>query len=114
MKSRLMGWVILIVGLVLAVKTAGNIVRLWKAGGRVSDNQNMLQTIEKENAQLKERLEAVKSEEFVEKEARDKLGYVKPGEELVIIPKAEQADRKSEEPKNEPNWVKWQRLYFGN
>ncbi len=42
--------------------------------------------LEQENTQLKNLIAYLKTESFKEKEARRKLGYKKPGEQVVAIP----------------------------
>lgn len=41
--------------------------------------------LENKNSSLKQVLDYMQSEQFVEKEARTKLNYKKPGEEVVVI-----------------------------
>jgi cell division protein FtsB len=114
-KKKVWAWLILIVGLVLAVKTGMNVYRLWKLGGRVEDVQKQVVAAEAENKELQAKLEYVKSEDFVEKEARDKLGYGKPGEEIVVIPEQDNTQYSvlNTQGVKMPNWRKWVRLYIG-
>lgn len=81
-------------------------------GGRATDHlRQQLKEEEKRNRFLKERLFYVNTPEFVEEEAREKLGLVKPGEHTVIVPSPPL-------PKNDfsladkPNWKKWLELFF--
>lgn len=43
-------------------------------------------TLERENVQIKNLIAYLKTESFREKEARRKLGYKKPGEQVVALP----------------------------
>lgn len=45
--------------------------------------------LEKERSGLEEKLSEAKTEEFIEKEARDKLGFSRDGEKTFIVPKGE-------------------------
>ncbi len=66
-----------------------------------------------ENQQLKTELSYVKSQEFIEEEARNKLFMVKPGESGVIVP---QDLIKKKEVKKEielSNWQQWINLFIG-
>lgn len=66
-----------------------------------------------ENQRLKVQFSYVKSEEFVESEARNKLFMVKPGESGVIVP---QDLIKKKEEKREielANWQLWINLFVG-
>jgi cell division protein FtsB len=117
-KSRLLGWVIIVVGIVLAVKTTQNLIRLWKVGDSLERSRQELQEAEKRNSELKARLVEVKSDGFAEEEARNKLGYVKPGEELLIIPPQDTGNTlpitRPQNQKNETNLQAWWRLYINH
>lgn len=75
-----------------------------------------LEKLEAKNAELKARLEYVKSDTFVEKEVRDKLGMAREGETVYILPEnlgqVQEADEAKSEDLKMPNWQKWWRLFF--
>ena len=48
-----------------------------------------IQILEKKNEELKAGVAESKSESYLEKEARERLGLKKPGEEIVVIKKIE-------------------------
>lgn len=66
----------------------------------------------KEDKFLTEKLQYVKSNEFVEKEAREKLGLVKEGEHIVIAPPPPQNTLKDGQKDAKENWKKWWELFF--
>ena len=74
--------------------------------------------LEEEQQALGKELEYALSDEFVEKEARDKLLMAKPGEVVVILPPYDEVTSSSdlvfdEDRKEElENWEKWVRLFF--
>src|SRR3989344_6078670 len=88
-KSKWGGWVLVGVLLVIMVRLGGNVWRLWKAGDRIKEAELGVRSQELENQELKKRLAEVQSPEFIEKEARDKLGLGKEGETIVVLPKTE-------------------------
>ncbi len=98
-------------GLLLAAKLSFNIYRIWRTGDRITQAQVELDKTKKEQAELKQRLAEVQTPEFVEKEAREKLGYGKDGEIIVIVPQIEPENREVEE--QQENWQKWWNLYIG-
>lgn len=65
----------------------------------------------KEQAFLSQKLYYAKTDAFVEEEARQKLGLVRPGEQIVVDQKIERVQFKSE-PIARPNWQKWWNLFF--
>jgi hypothetical protein len=105
---------VIVVGMVMAVKTSENVMRLWKAGKGVENTRIKVKEAEKENESLKKRLFEVRSDDFVEREARDKLGMGKEGEMILILPemnKLEASSAKDSEERQE-TWRKWWNLYF--
>lgn len=66
----------------------------------------------KEHLFLQERLRFVKSNTYVDEEARDKLGLVKPDEHMVLVPVNTTEASAVEQIDTRPNWEKWWRLFF--
>jgi cell division protein FtsB len=108
------GLLVLILGLVFVVRLGSNVVKLYKAGGRLSEEETKLVEVKKKNQELKERLAQVQTPQYMEKEAREKLGMGKEGEVVVIVPADEvsTANKVVSKQGNEPNWVRWRRLYL--
>lgn len=108
-------WAVVGVGVVVGIRQTLGIYRLWKAGERVKEAQAEVDLLGKENQKLGERLKEVNTPEFVEREARDKLGYGKEGETLIILPRQNDANPKPQisNPNDEANWKKWWKLYVG-
>jgi hypothetical protein len=73
--------------------------------------QEELKAKKQENAYLREKLIIAKTDEFVEEQARTRLGMVKEGEKIVADRKIEPQKPKIEVPEP-PNWKKWQNLFF--
>ncbi len=56
------------------------------------DLQRQLQSLEQQNTQLQDRIKALKSDpKAIEKEAREHLKYVRPGEVVYTLPASTQA-----------------------
>ena len=91
-----------------------SIYDLWRKQDLLVRSKIELEKQKEENQRLKSQLSTVRKEDFVEKEARNKLFLVKPGEQEVIIPKELLDASKSAKPKrdNTPNWKKWWDLFF--
>ena len=84
--------------------------------GRVSTLQGDIAELTKRKEELLEIKKLTESSEFVEREARDKLGMVREGEILVVLPQTEESSnpQATNLPDDSTNWQKWMRLYFGN
>ena len=76
---------IIIVGLII-YNLLSQILEALKSGERLSSEAESLYQLEAKNRELKKKLEEIKSSDFVERVARNKLGLGKPGETVVIIP----------------------------
>ena len=60
---------------------------------------------------LAQQLQYVKTTHFVEEEARNKLGMVKPGEHIIIAPPPP-TQKLTTQTLPDPNWKKWLKLFF--
>lgn len=108
-------WIVLVLGLALAIKLGFNVVALYKAGGRLTGEEAKLQVTKEKNTELKEKLAMVQTPEYMEREAREKLGMGFDGEVVVVIPD-EETEMKGITKTitgEEANWVKWRKLYLG-
>jgi cell division protein FtsB len=118
-KQKILSFLILVVGLVLIVNLSRQIVSSWRAGERIERAQRKVEEARQENRELKEELRYVQSDEFLEREARDKLHMVKEGEMIVVVPKEvveeelDRARREKEVPEEIPNWKLWKEAFFG-
>lgn len=116
-KKRIVRILVLVLGFYFIASLVQQILSLWKSEERIRIAQEEVEKARQESEKLAERLKYVRSEEFVEKEARDKLGMGKEGETVVVVPKdliekeVEKAEK--EEPEKVPNWRLWKEAFFG-
>lgn len=99
----------------MAVRTGVNVFRLWKLGERVEGTEKQVTEALEENKRLSERLSYVQSQEFIEKEAREKLGYGREGETIVVVPDEnyQTTNSRKQTIREDANWRKWVRVYLG-
>jgi len=75
-----------------------------------------LYELELKNKALKKKLSEVKNPLYVEQEARNKLGFAKNGETVVVIPSerlsAVLGIKKATEVSKLPNYLGWWRVFF--
>ncbi len=114
MRAQIGSKIITVIALFLLLRMLSGAWKLYSAGGRLQEAKAELLHVEKENAELKIRLEEVKTPEFMEREAREKLGYGKEGEVVVVVPEEEikKLQKEAEVESSEPNWRLWWNLYF--
>lgn len=96
------------------------IVRIYvavKAGERLTQAVERLNKVEIKNKELKNQLKEVASKDYIEKQARDKLGLAREGDVVMVIPeeKIKQVlgiSKENAEYKRLSNWLGWIRLFF--
>ena len=88
-----------------------SIYDIWHKKDFITQAQKELSFQKQENQRLKSALSYSQTQEFMEREARDKLFMVKQGEQKVLIP--QESDNSQEVQENtDPNWKKWRNLFF--
>ena len=107
-----------LLGAYLIIVLSKDLLGLLSARERIGREQGEVTRLEEEQQELASELEYVTSEEFVEREAREKLLMSKPGEVVVLIPEEEDEEvGKVEEPfdsaqgRELANWEKWFQLF---
>ena len=116
--QRFLDTFILIIALILIASSVRSIVRIRKAGGELFKVEEEVEKIEFENQELRMRLDESQSNEYIEKQLRDKLGLARDDEVVVILP-SEEVIRKfapirqeEQETLPEPNWKRWVNLFI--
>lgn len=115
--NRLTRAIFWLIGIYLIVVLARELWQAPQAIKRVDRAEEEVERLEEEQAGLRSRLEEVQSEDFIEKEIRDKLGMVKPGEVAVMIPeelrqRTEEEEVAVEDEKVLPIWRQWVEVFF--
>ncbi len=90
-----------------------SIYDLWHKQDLITTATKQLDAEKLKNAKLKGELSYVKTQQFVDETARNKLFLIKPGEQQVLISKdllkLNTGDQKKS---NLSNWQKWLNLFF--
>lgn len=106
-----------VVFLILASSSLKSIKRIKEGDELIVKTKVRLDKINQENQKLTEQLQMTESEEFVEKQMRNKLGLAKEGEIIIVLPEPEIVKKlaptlpQDEEVKLKPNWQKWLELF---
>lgn len=95
---------------------ANGTVKNYKVDSEIGDLQGEIKSLEGQNQDFSQMINFLKSENFIEQEAKLKLGLSKPGEKLVIIPQSGNAinTNQNKESANLPNPSKWWAYFFIN
>lgn len=111
-QSQIRTIIIWAVSLVLCLSAGSTIAHLWTRRGVVQEREQELLGLQKENRDLKGSLKEAQGEAYVERIARDKLGMVRDGETIIIMPNQEPDTNINGENEIVPNWKKWRRLFY--
>jgi len=110
--------IIVFVIILLSLSLVGSITRILNANEKVTVAKNKILAAQKEQKDLQKKVAEAKSPEFIEQEARNKLGLAKKGEIVVVLPDPQTlkllapTHEKEEEFLPLPNWKKWMKLFF--
>lgn len=115
---KIVGYGGLLLVILMLASIARNIGKVIVIREEVAKERERLERFEKENERLQKKITETQSDEFIEKQIRDKLGLVKEGEMVVVLPDEEIL--RSLAPKIEveqdslpdPNWKRWLKLFL--
>ena len=116
--EKFSGYIILGLVVLMIFSLFGSISKMKDVNLVVNKEIAKIEALKKEKERLQADLEKAQSEEFMEKQLRDKLGMAKEGEIVVILPDAETVKKfapsinSEEETLPDPNWRKWLKLFL--
>ena len=115
LRKVIIGAIIAIV-LVIAFNLVTQIINTIKSGDRLSVQAEIVYSLEAKNRELKKKLTQIQSPQFIEEQARDKLGLSKAGETIVVIPEEKLKQilgaSNSAQIIRFPNWLGWFKVFF--
>jgi cell division protein FtsB len=112
-----LGYLIWIVVFLLTLSIIKNINKVSRVKEEIDREKARIAKIEAENRELEQKVALTNSPQFVEKEIRNKLGLVKTGEVIVVLPDEETLKKLAPPIKDnadylpDPNWKKWIKLF---
>lgn len=113
---RMVRFIVIVVSIVIVINLSRSIWDLWRRRDVLGERQEVLRRAEEENKRLQSELEYAQSPEFIEQEARNRLGLGREGETVILMPndKLQMTNEKTEDKTvgTLPNWKKWWRLFF--
>jgi cell division protein FtsB len=71
-----------------------------------------IKKLQAENERLKNEVEYRKTPFYIEKSAREKLGYGKNGETIYVVENLATGSAEVDETASLPNWQRWVKLFF--
>ncbi len=62
----------------------GQAIEMYNVRHEITKIREQMDELQEKNAELRKQVEQLNSDAFIEREAREKLGYVKPGEKIIL------------------------------
>lgn len=119
MKAKILSklsWLVIVFGVWLAARQIFSAINLYKSGNKLKQAESEILSLSTQKEDLQKKLDVVDSPEYVEKQLRDKLGYGKPGETVLVFPHEEVTNSQMPNIKSglpDTNWKQWANLWLG-
>jgi len=114
--------IILVTGLVCFAFLLGSLAQAWSNSmlmRQVQDAQQQTQQLQVYHDHLAQQAQYYSTPFVIESEARQNLGYIRPGEHLVVIVGSNQQGQQNTPHTSHPQviqsfWQQWWNVFFGN
>jgi cell division protein FtsL len=116
--KKLFGYAIWVFVVILLISTIRNINSVRNIQSQVDSEKLKVEKMKEENAQLQAQINQAQSSDYIEKQIRNELGLSKPGEAIVVLPDPDVIRKLApitpveEDTLPDPNWVRWEKLFF--
>lgn len=101
-----------LVSLFISVGLVRSIIGHWTKQDIVQTREAALRGEEARKAELERKLIEATGAAFIEKQAREKLGLVRPGDTIVLLEPSKAAGTENTGEGAISNWERWWRLFF--
>jgi cell division protein FtsB len=109
-------FIILIASIFIINNLVRSIYSLWQKDSLVEEARGKVEEEKKRNSELKNKLSQIDNQQYIEKEARNKLFLAKPGEQVIVLPEdvllKATLSATPTPTDTRPNWRKWWDLFF--
>ena len=115
--NKFTGYILLILIVIIAVSLAKNILGINQGDQRINEVEERAVELKKEKEVLEKKLVEMESDDYIEKQLRDKLGMAKEGEIVIVLPDPQIVRKfapkveQEEEILPDPIWKKWAKLF---
>jgi hypothetical protein len=112
--KRIVFFTAILIALMVIFSLLGSIYQLWHKQDVLYTTARHLTNVKKEHQQLVKQLKVVKTNQFIEEQARNNLFLAKLGEHQVIIAGSLSIQKQKMNFKREniPNWQQWIMIFF--
>lgn len=108
----LIGAILVIALVIFLANTTRELFVIQNSGSVVEELENELDRKQNHNKFLQEQLKYVQTNDFIERESREKLGLVKKGEVVVQEKLESKIKVEIEQNLSKPNWKQWLELFM--
>jgi cell division protein FtsB/cell division protein DivIC len=116
--GHIWGYVVWFLILALAISVVRNVKKAFSIRNEIGLEQAKVNKIKEENSRLEAEITQAQSDVYIEKQVRDKLGLVKEGEAIVVLPDEDVLRalapqiREDSDTLPDPVWRKWLKLFL--
>ena len=95
-----------------AVKVVREAIVRYEINKEIASLENQLNELENKSNKLGDMITYLKTDQYIEKEARTKLNLVKPGEKQINFTSSTDSLARVDSDKGSSNYVKWFNYFF--
>lgn len=106
------GVILLIILIIFLFNTSINLLQIQGNETVMEKLENELESKKNRNIFLEEQLKYVLTDEFIEKESRQRLGLVKSGEVVVMETFESEIQQQIDQNISKPNWKLWLEMFM--
>ncbi len=86
LRSRIFLAIIVVIFIISSFELINEVGRRYKFDQQIKQQQKQIETLQQQNGDLSNLIQYLNTNQFVEEEARKKLGLSKSGESVVVFP----------------------------
>ena len=98
LSSKLFFFIFFVIVVFMSLSVYSSMKQRMQVKKEIDNLKSEINNLKKENTELDSLVKYFNSDEYIEASSREKLGYKKPGEKIVVF--TEESDIKAEEAKN--------------
>ncbi len=111
-ESRFVNLILVVLLVLSVVKVFREAMVRYEINKEIGTLENQLNDLESKSDKIGNMIAYLKTDQYIEKEARTKLNLVKPGEKQINFVSSTAGSVQAELAKSSPNYVKWFNYFF--
>ncbi len=111
-ESRFVNLILVVLLVLSVVKVFREAMVRYEINKEIGTLENQLNDLESKSDKIGNMIAYLKTDQYIEKEARAKLNLVKPGEKQINFVSSTASSVQTELAKSSPNYIKWFNYFF--